>query len=100
MSKTKRKSLVEAELQMELLLKRVGYTGKFKGEVVNEIPDYRSANTIPTSDKIPARGKAKDRLKYSGNELAGVALVHKSNYEPIRKDNKQAPIDSANMRRG
>jgi hypothetical protein len=99
MSKTKRKSLVEAERQMELLLKRVGYTGKFKGQIVNEIPDYRSTNPIPTSDQIPTKGKAKDRLKYSGNELAGVALVHKSNYEPIRKDNKQAAIDSAHQRR-
>ena len=51
------------------------------------------------SDTIPGNGEKKKTNKYTGNEIAGIALNHKQNYTPIRKDNKQAAIESAQMRR-
>lgn len=97
--RSKRKSLIEAELQMQKLLNRVGYTGKYKGTSVNEIPDYRTtANSIKTSDTI-GNGPKHYRPEYTGDEILGVTLNHKSNYEPVRKDNKKAAVDSAQMRR-
>jgi hypothetical protein len=98
--KKKRKSLIEAERQMELLLVRVGFTGRYKGIIVNEIPDYKVKSTLPkTSDIIPCKTPKKMENIYSGNEIMGIAVMHKSNLVPIRKDNKQAAIDAAQMRR-
>lgn len=97
--KTKRKSLIEAELQMERLLARVGYTGKFKGASLNDIPDYRSALNLPKTSDTIGNGPKHYKPSYTGDEILGVTLNHKSNYEPIRKDNKKAAVDSAQMRR-
>jgi hypothetical protein len=98
--KKKRKSLIEAEKQMELLLARVGYTGRYKGTIVNEIPDYKVKSTLTkTSDTIPGKTPKKTENVYSGNEIMGIAVMHKSNLVPIRKDNKQAAIDASQMRR-
>jgi hypothetical protein len=98
--KKKRKSLVEAERAMERLLARVGYTGRYKGEIVNEIPDYRVKSNLPkTSDTIPGKTPKKHDQFYTGNEIAGIVVMHKSNLVPIRKDNKQAAVDAAQMRR-
>lgn len=97
--KTKRRSLIEAELQMERLLARVGYTGKFKGKSVNEIPSYKFASESPKTSDTIGNGPKRHSSSYTGNEILGIALNHKSNYEPIRKDNKKAAIDSAQMRR-
>lgn len=98
--KKKRKSLIEAEKRMEQLLARVGYTGRYKGTIVNEIPDYRVKSTLPkTSDTIPGKTPKKTENIYSGNEIMGIAVMHKSNLVPIRKDNKQAAVDASQMRR-
>lgn len=99
MKKTKRKSLIEAELQMQRLLKRVGYTGKYKDVMVNEIPDYRTDSLRYTSNIMPAQGPKKEQKVYTGDELLGLSTMHKSNTVPIRKDNKQAAIDASQMRR-
>ena len=97
--KTKRASLIEAELAMEKLLKRVGYTGK-KSYPVNEIPIYKVESNLPsTSDRICSNGSKKESIKYTGDEIAGIVVTHKSNLMPIRKDNKQAAVDAAQMRR-
>jgi hypothetical protein len=98
--KKKRKSLIEAELAMEKFLAKVGYSGKYKGKSVNEIPDYRvKSNLPPTSDKIPGKTPKRADQVYTGNEIAGIVVTHKSNLMPIRKDNKQAAVDVAQMRR-
>jgi hypothetical protein len=98
--KKKRKSLIEAERAMEKLLQRVGYTGKYKGVPVHEIPDYKIKSNLPkTSDTIPGKTPKKLDQIYTGNEIAGIVVTHKSNLVPIRKDNKQAAIDAAQMRR-
>jgi hypothetical protein len=98
--KKKRKSLVEAELAMDRFLKRVGYTGKLKDHHVNEIPVYRThRDSISTSDTIPTNTPKKYEHRYSGMEISGIVTTHKSNLMPIRKDNKQAAVDAAQMRR-
>jgi hypothetical protein len=98
--KTKKKTAkqLQAEAEHESYLKRLGVKGRTKDTPsVNEIPDY-SVNRV-TSDKIPAHGPAKERSQYTGNEIAGITLNHKSNYEPVRRDNMQAAVDAATMRR-
>jgi hypothetical protein len=98
--KKKRKSLIEAEKRMEQFLLKVGYTGKYKGKTVNEIPDYKVKSNLPkTSDVIPGKTPKKAENVYSGNEIVGIATMAKSNSVPIRKDNMQAAIDIAKMRR-
>lgn len=52
-----------------------------------------------TSDSIPGNGSRRKTNQYTGDELMGIALQHKSNYVPVRKDNKEAAIESAQMRR-
>ena len=66
---------------------------------LNEIPDYSTRATVKTSDKICGNGTIKETCKYTGDEIAGIVVTHKSNLMPIRKDNKQAAIDAATMRR-
>jgi hypothetical protein len=98
--KKKRKSLIEAEKSMELFLAKVGYTGKYKGNIVNDIPDYKVRSNLPkTSDTIPGKTPKKLENVYSGNEIMGITVMHKSNLVPIRRDNKEAAIDAAQMRR-
>ena len=72
-----------------------------KSRSVNKIPDYKceSTNNVKTSDKICDNGSIKESVKYTGTEIAGIVTTHKSNLMPVRKDNKQAAIDAANMRR-
>ena len=99
-TKKKRASLIAAEKAMENLLKRVGYTGKNAGQSVNEIPDYKIKSNLPkTSDVICGIGPKKASNKYTGDELLGIATMHKSNAVPIRKDRKEAAIEISNMRR-
>lgn len=91
--------LQEAKTAHEAFLKKIGYTGKFKGMSVNEIPNYRIESNIPNTSDTIGIGHKKPRSVYTGDEIMGIATTHKSNMVPIRKDNKQAAIDAANMRR-
>jgi hypothetical protein len=69
-----------------------------KSDYRYDIPDYKTGPRV-TSDTVCSHGPAKDRKEYTGTEISGIATMHKSNAVPIRKDNKQAAIDVANMRR-
>ena len=96
----KRASLIEAEAQMDRLLKRVGYKGT-GGKAIHNIPDYKVVSNAPkTSDVICANGSAKVRPCYTGNEIMGIVVSHKSNLMPIRRDNKAEAVEAARMRRG
>jgi hypothetical protein len=103
-SKKKTKSLIAAEELHEATLARLG-VGKVKLPTndrgqrigINDIPNYKVDRV--TSDNIPANGSAKEQSVYTGNEIAGIVTTHKSNAQPIRKDNKHAAVDAANMRR-
>lgn len=95
---TKAERKAAQEKDMERFLKRMGYTGAPK-ESVHKIPCYRTNNYKFTSNKIPGNGSKIQQNTYTGDELLGLSTMHKSNTVPIRKDNKQAAIDAAHMRR-
>lgn len=93
------KRLAKAREEHEAWLKSMGVSDK-KIDYRYDIPDYReNTPSVKTSDKICSNGSKREQLKYTGNELAGIATMHKSNAIPIRKDDKQGAIDVANMRR-
>lgn len=97
--KTKTKSLLQAEKDMELFLHKIGYTGKYKDVPLHTVPVYSTDSYIYTSNKIPSQVPKKQENVYSGNEIAGIVVSHKSNSMPIRRDNLQAAVDAATMRR-
>lgn len=105
MMKSKRKTLTKAERkaaqekEMQQFLKRMGYSGSGPKQSVNEIPRYTHDKSHKTSDRIPSNGPKTKQNAYTGDELLGLNTLHKSNTVPIRKDNKQAAVDAAQMRR-
>ena len=97
--RNKTASLIAAEQSMERLLKKVGYVGKFVGSSIHEIPNYKVKSNLPkTSDIICSSGPKKEENRYTGNELLGIATMHKSNAVPVRKDSNAA-IEISQMRR-
>jgi len=62
-------------------------------------PVHHLDSKVRTSDKIPANGAARNKNRYTGDELLGIATMHKSNAVPIRKDSKDAAKDVSQMRR-
>jgi hypothetical protein len=96
---TKAERLIAQQQEHEQFLRRMGYKGTAPKTSVNEIPDYRTDNFRITSNVIPDNGAKKKSNTYSGNEIAGIVVTHKSNLMPIRKDNPQAAVDAAQMRR-
>jgi hypothetical protein len=95
-SPKKNKARIEAESRHEDYLRRLGYKG-IEQDYRYDIPDYRTERV--TSDSIPSNGPKKRENTYTGDELAGIAVTHKSNLIPVRRDNKQAAVDVASMRR-
>lgn len=103
-AKKKTARQIQAEKEHEQFLEKMG-VGKTKlstnaqGKRVglNSIPDYSTEKM--TSDRIPGNGTQRDKQRYTGSEILGITLNHKSNYEPVRRDNKKAAVDSAQMRR-
>lgn len=81
----------------EAYLRSLGVTGK-KSDYRYEIPDYKTSPRV-TSDKVAGNGTKKESMRYTGDEIMGIVDTHKSNAMPIRKDNKQAAVDAAQMRR-
>lgn len=82
----------------EKFLKKMG-VGNTKSNYRYPKPDLSVKKMPVTSNKICPNGLAKETETYTGNEIAGIVTTHKSNLMPIRKDNKNAAIDAANMRR-
>lgn len=96
-SRKKTAAVLEEERKTAKLLKSLGYS---KGGVWKaDLPDYTVAETVPTSDLVmKVEGKRKAN-QYTGDELAGIGTLHKSNMVPIRKDSNDAQ-EIARMRRG
>lgn len=102
------KRLQQAQAEHEAWLESMGvgkkqlesklYDKYGKRKSVNNIPDYNTGPRM-TSDRVAGHGAAKERVQYTGDEIAGIVVTHKSNLMPVRKDNKQAAIDAATMRR-
>ena len=95
-ARTKTQAVLQAEAETAKLLKSLGYQKGSRWKA--DLPDYTVTETVPTSDLImKVEGKRKAN-QYTGDELAGIGTLHKSNMVPVRKDSKDA-IDIANMRR-
>lgn len=106
--KSKNKRLAKAQADHEAWLESMG-VGKNKDALydkwgkrigLNEIPNYKEHQaTAQLSNRVAANGTAKEKSKYTGTEIAGYVVTHKSNLMPIRRDNLQAAVDAAAMRR-
>ena len=101
--KRRKKKVSAKEQQLRLAhqkyINKLGYkpTGQ---SYRHEFPDYgKSDISTPTSDRIvPFQDWKKESIKYTGNELAGIGTLHKSNMVPVRKDSNDAK-NIAKMRR-
>jgi len=72
--------------------------GNRKG--IYAIPDYKQhQGTIGCSNNIVGSTAKRHENTYTGNELAGIGMLHKSNMVPVRKDSNDAK-EIARMRRG
>ncbi len=58
----------------------------------------RPSPNVPSGNGIGSYIPKKPEMQYTGDELAGIATMHKSNMVPVRKDSNDA-IDIARMRR-
>jgi len=97
-ARKKTQAVLRAEAETAKLLKSLGYEKCSTKSRIADLPDYTVAETLPTSDLImKVEGKRKAN-QYTGDELAGIGTLHKSNMVPIRKDSKDA-VDIAHMRR-
>lgn len=59
---------------------------------------HRPSPQVPSGDGIGVSLTKKPEMQYTGDELVGIATMHKSNMVPVRKDSNDA-IDIARMRR-
>jgi len=72
--------------------------GERKG--IYAVPDYKQhQGTIGCSNNIVGSTAKRHENTYTGNELAGIGMLHKSNMVPVRKDSNDAK-EIARMRRG
>jgi hypothetical protein len=104
---TKNKRLQQAQAEHEAWLKSMG-VGRTELPVyargrrigIHSIPDYREHQaTARLSDQVAASAPARQQQQYTGDEIAGIVTTHKSNLMPVRRDNKRAIVDAAQMRR-
>ena len=119
-SKKKTKSQIQAEKDHAKFLKRMGvhpdqreqrarsltvkhppYTRLDVSRLESDPGSNPGGPTIPSGDNgvgyHPSMGKRKENV-YTGTEIIGIAVMHKSNAVPIR--NKKSAEEVAKMRRG
>ena len=66
----------------------------------NKVPDYKAhQGTAGCSNNMIGSTAKKPEQQYTGDEIVGIGLLHKSNLVPIRKDSNDAK-EIARMRRG
>ena len=90
--------LAASKKQTEDLLKKVGYTGK--SGPVRRVLDYSTPvpGLAECSNIVTYTPHSRVRKKYTGDEIIGIAVMHKSNAVPIRS--KKTAEEVAKMRRG
>ena len=94
------KWLRERGLAPDQLKAALPHDAKGNRKGVYDLPDYKPRReTLPTSDRIAGNGIKKHENVYTGDEIAGIGLLHKSNLVPVRKDSNDAK-EIARMRRG
>ena len=96
---SKSKKLQKAQAEHEQWLVKMG-VGKTKAQHTNEIPNYKTRDTVPCSNNIAGHGPRKESMVYSGErQLLGIATMHKSNMVPVFADRKEDAKDISSMRR-
>ena len=95
-AKKKTAGVLEEERKIEQLLQKVGYVKNSNHRY--KMPDYTVSEPLaPTSDYV-GNGFKRATKQYTGDELAGIGTLHKSNMVPIRKYSNAAK-EIAQMRR-
>ena len=61
------------------------------------IPEDRNTRNIPSLDSGIGNAVKKESSVYTGDQVVGIAIMHKSCLQPVF--NKEQAIDSASMRR-
>lgn len=104
-SQKKTQRQLAAQVEHEAYLKKLGVgktvlptDAKGRRLGINPLPDL-STGTRVTSDTVPGNGNARRVNQYTGDELLGIATMHKSNAVPVRKDSKDAAKEISSMRR-
>jgi hypothetical protein len=97
--KSKKKSIkVSAEeLKIQKLLDRSRYNRN--STYRPDLPDYQVTRSNAQLSNGVGNGFQRQANQYTGNELAGIGTLHKSNMVPVRKDSNDAK-EIARMRRG
>jgi ABC-type Mn2+/Zn2+ transport system ATPase subunit len=95
-NRKKTSKILEEERKTAELLKKVGYVPNSNHRA--EMPSYTVKRAIPCSDYV-GNGFKRTAKQYTGDELAGIGTLHKSNMVPVRKDSNDAK-EIARMRRG
>ena len=100
----KNKREIAAEIEHEKFLKKVGYKRSRSSVGVEQRSSkpWVASSSLAESAKPqivyhPSMAK-KEEMKYTGDEIIGVAQMHKSNAVPIR--GKKEAEDISKMRRG
>ena len=105
----KRKARKKSQKQLRLEREHQAFIAKMKGSSVSgsttaskpvrvgSIPTS-PANSTTSSISYHSSMAKKEEKVYTGNEIIGIAQLHKSNAVPIR--NKKSAEDVAKMRRG
>ena len=85
-------------LHSDQLKKALPHDAKGRRLGVYDIPNYKSDIETPTLSNSVGNGFARKENVYTGDEIVGIGVMHKSNAVPIRKGSKAAE-EIARMRR-
>ena len=105
----KRKARKKSQKQLRLEREHQAFIAKMKGSSVSGSPTGSKPVRVGPNPTTPANSTTssisyhssmakKEEKVYTGNEIIGIAQMHKSNDVPIR--NKKSAEDVAKMRRG
>lgn len=98
-SKKMSKKMQEAHAKHQMFLDSMGVGKRTELKGVDVVDNtYRRKQEL--SNVICSNGFKKETPQLTADSgIVGIVTTHKSNLMPIRKDNKQAAVDAANMRR-
>ena len=82
------------------LISKLPVDAKGRRKGIYSVPDYTiHQGSAVCGNNITGSTAKKPEQQYTGNELAGIGMLHKSNMVPVRKDSNDAK-EIARMRRG
>ena len=98
-SKKMSKKMQEAHAKHQMFLDNMGVGKRTELKGVDVVDNtYRRKQKL--SNVICSNGVKKETPQLTADSgIVGIVTTHKSNLMPIRRDNKQAAVDAAKMRR-